>query len=913
MNAPRWARWLLGRLAAPGRAADVVGDLEETHRSRVVRRGRLVATLLTTFEALDLAFALSRQRLARRRRYTSISPRDRLRPAGGGGISPLDVRLGLRMLVKYPGLALVGGLGMTVAVAIGAGFFDLTSEAFDTSMGFPGGDRVVALEIWDGEINNQARRILHDYATWREEMSTVEALGAWRTVGRNLITGDGAAAPVPVAQMTASGFRLTAVPPVLGRHLVEADERPSAPPVVVIGHEAWRSRFHGDVGIVGATVRLGETPHTVVGVMPEGYGFPVYHQYWTPLRADPDAYERGAGPDIFVFGRLAPGATIEQARAELSTLVRRATADFPETHALYSARVLPHTLQFLEDFEGTELPLLQLPVLLLLLVICVNVAILVYARTATRHGEIAVRTALGASRSRIVLQLLVEALILSALAAALGLAIAGAVLGRIRTILDAMTFIPFWMEFRLSAGTVVYAAGLALLAAVIVGVVPGLKATGRRVQASLRELHGGTGMRMGKTWTALIVVQVAIAVAILPPAFLYASEFVRYGFAEMGFAADEYLTARLTMERDEASGLGSDAADLEGEDTGFAARYGAALRELGQRLDEEATLAGATFSARPPGDEIPLRIEVEDVLSPAEGGRGHRVLVNHVDPGFFRVLALPLLSGRTFGGDDAEEGTAVVVNEAFVQEILGGANAIGRRIRYVEGYRSGGVARAPQGDALEEWYEIVGVVGDLLESPLEPNSTVTRLYRPMALGQVHPVSLSMRVSGAPAAFAPRLLELGAAVDPRLQPRAIFPLDRVLDEVKAALRMGALGIVAVTLSVLLLSAAGVHAMMSFTVSRRRREIGIRAALGARPSRLLTSVFSRALLQLGAGAAVGLGIAAVMNAGSGDEILAGQGALLFPSVALFMVLVGLFAAWAPARRGLRIEPTEALREE
>ncbi|MEE8146133.1 MAG: ABC transporter permease, partial [Longimicrobiales bacterium] len=232
-------------------------------------------------------------------------------------VSWLDVKLGLRMLVKYPALTLVGGLGMAVAIAISAGFFAILHSYVQPTLPLDEGERVVGIENWDGAANDQDRHSLHDFVTWRDELESVEDLGAFRTVGRNLIVPDGPTEPVGVAEMTASGFRVARVRPLLGRPLVEEDEREGALPVVVIGYDVWQTRFAGDPAIVGRDVRLGNTVHTVVGVMPEGFAFPSNHSFWAPLRADPADYERRQGPEIYVFGRLAPGVTFEEAQAEL--------------------------------------------------------------------------------------------------------------------------------------------------------------------------------------------------------------------------------------------------------------------------------------------------------------------------------------------------------------------------------------------------------------------------------------------------------------------------------------------------------------------------------------------------------------------------------------------------------------------
>ncbi len=835
------------------------------------------------------------------------------------GISWLDVRLGLRMLVKYPALTLVGGMGMAVAIAIGAGFFALIDGYVLPTLPLDQGERVIGIQNWDAETNEPEPRSLHDFAAWRDELRTVDDLGAYQTLRRNLIIPDGPGEPVYVAEMTASGFRVARVAPLLGRPLVDEDERAGAPPVVVIGHDVWRTRFGADSAVIGRDLRLGSTVHTIVGVMPEGFAFPMNFRFWTPLRVDPSPYARRRGPELFLFGRLAPGATEAQAEAELQALGQRTAAAHPDTHAQLRPQVVPFTVAFTDVSGGDSrwaLYLVQLLVSMLLVVVAVNVAILVYARTATRRGEIVVRSALGASRRRIVAQLFVEALVLSAAAAVVGLMLAAWGLGQMHAILDGWLAqsggLPFWIHGGLSTGTVLYAAGLAVLGAVIVGVVPGVQATGRRMQSSLRQLGGATGMQLGRTWTLLIVAQVAFAVAVLPAALFSAWMLVRDGYADPGFPAHEFLTARLEMDHDVPP-----TADAGAYEAAFRARYADRMAELARRLAAEPGVAAVTFAADIPGGEPSGEVEVPGARPPPAGGAGHMVRFSAVDAGFFGAFGIPVLAGRPFGaGDPGAASTAVIVNRAFVQTVLGGGDALGRRVRHLgrDRWMEGDAGRA-EDPAPGRWHEIVGVVGDLPATAMDGGGTEPRMYHPATAAQLYPAGLAVRLRGTDAAaFSGRLRDAATSLDPTLRPHQLMPLDRLYREgEQAMMRFGAVAITLMTVSVLLLSAAGIYALMSFTVTRRRREIGIRSALGADPRRILRSIFSRAAGQLGAGLAVGLALAALLDGMTRGELLAGKGAVLLPAVAALMLAVGLLAALGPARRGLRIQPMEALREE
>jgi predicted permease len=516
----------------------------------------------------------------------------------------LDFKLGVRMLRKYPGLSLVSVIGMTVAIAIGAAGFGFIHALVDPRLPLDEGERVVSIQNADARNpGSPHRQSLHDFLVWREEAGSLRDLSAYANHDRNLtIPGEGTA-PVRIAQMTAAGFRVARVAPVLGRPLLDDDERPGAPPVVVIAHEEWRRRFRGDPGVIGRQVRLDGTPHTVIGVMPEGFRFPVNHRYWVPLRLDPAAHEPGGGPAILMFGRLADGATMDQARAELATIGRRMAGAHPETHRHLRPRVLPYTY----DFTGIDSPATawllraaQLALSLLLVVVSVNVAMLVYARTATRTGEIVVRTALGASKRRVVTQLFTEALVLSLAAAVAGLAAAHIGLAWVPRFLHRGNpdQLPFWLDLGLSPALVAYVACLAVLAAAIVGVVPALKATGRNVQGGLQQLASrGSRMQLGRTWTALVVIQVAIAVAVLPYALFVAGQSVWRGAAEPAYPVEEVLRAALSMEREGAPARPGAA----GRDDA-AVRFHGGASELLRRLEAEPSVAGsrspAAFPAR---------------------------------------------------------------------------------------------------------------------------------------------------------------------------------------------------------------------------------------------------------------------------------------------------------------------------
>ena len=815
---------------------------------------------------------------------------DKLIFRGWRTLSWLDLKLALRMLVRYPGLTLTGGLGIAVAMAIVVGFFSTNTWYFHPTIPLNEGDRMVGLENWDRRTSREERRSLHDFVLWREAMKSVEDMSAFHSVARNLISEGASVELVEVADITPSGFRLARVPPLLGRTLVDSDAAPGAPPVVVIGYDVWRTRFASAPDIVGRDVRLGATIHTVVGVMPEGFAFPVNHRFWTPLRIDPRGHKRGEGPSIYISGRLAPGFDLAAAQAELTVIGDRMAAQFPDTHKHLNPAVLPYAYPFagMGLTSGSDLALINALFGLILLVVSGNVAILVYARTATRIGEIAVRSALGASRGRIVAQLFAEALVLAAVAGAVGVGLVNAALGLMTRIHQSP---PFWTNYSLSGSALLYAVALTVLTAVMTGVVPALQATGRSLQTNLSR-GSYVGARLGRTWTALIVVQVALAVTVVPIVGALGWSAVREVIATPAIDVDQFLGGALRPESPE--------------------RFARVRTELSRRLAAEPGFAGHAFMLDLPSDEGATRVAIEAPTSQPGKGRAapHDVRGAAVDADYFTTLAVGVVAGRAFQNADHDEHAAdvVIVSRAFSDQLLADGQVLGRRIRYAPWMP------ADSGEPVQErWYEIVGVVDNIERTPFDRAIVEPRVYRPLKAAEWSRASVLVRVKGIDhAAAAARLRNIAAAVDPTLTVDTI-PLSEVYRLRRTLQNAGAAGILAAVVSVLLLSAAGIYALMSFTVAQRRREIAIRMALGAKPGQLLGGVFARALRQISLGVAVGIGMALLVDRSADGEALYGNAVPLLSIMVVVMSLVGLFAALGPARRGLRIDPSEALKAE
>jgi predicted permease len=817
---------------------------------------------------------------------------DRFRTSRGSSLVQ-DCKLGFRMLVKYPGLTLAGGLALAIAIGIGAAWYDLTRDVLQPTIPLPEGDRIVEVQMRNVATSQGEWRVLHDFATWREEARSIEELGAYRTIERNLVLGDAQSAPVTVAEITASAFGLVQVPPIHGRPLLDADEQPGAPPVVVLGYDVWRQWFGGRADAIGNTAQLGRIVATVVGIMPEGFAFPLNHQLWMPLQLRGSGYAPLEGSAVQVFGRLAPGATRAQANVELTALAERTAAAAPQTHQHLRPRVLAYGAEYPDDQSWIAFSMTHLPVILVLIVACANVGTLVYARTATRDAEIATRYALGASRGRIIGQLFIEALVLASVAAIVGLGVANWVLKWGFNVYLAGDYVPpFWLDPGLKLRTVLYAAVLTTAGAAIVGILPAIKATGSNVQAQLRNLaSGGSTLRFGWGWTTVMLFDVALTVICIPVGWSVAEEALRDRRIRTQFPADQYVAAYVVMDQEAAPAS-------DGEEPAFRARFEQTYRELERRVAQEPGVVAVTFGNRLPGMSPVWRraeIETTDGSAPI---RVRNLWTSAVGSGYFEAFDRAIVAGRGFhDGDRIASASTALVNEAFARQYTKGASPIGRRVRYATD------DPAKPGP----WLEIVGMVEDVGMTPTN-RGEAAYVYRAVSPTTASPLVMGVRMAGDPASLAPRLRSIAASLDPGLRLDEVRTLDEFVWREDAP-NMTITGASAAIVGLgLFMSAAGIFSLMSVSVARRTREIGLRVALGASPARLLAAIFRRALVLVGSGVAVGNFVILALTVWTGASEIAEA----LPITSVVMLTVGLLACVEPARRALRIQPADALKE-
>jgi predicted permease len=822
----------------------------------------------------------------------------------------LDVKLGARMLVKYPGLAIVGGLAIAFAIWVGAVTFQMVTLFVYPTLPFSAGSRIVQIQTRDVATSEIEPRVLQDFAVWRDGLKSVTSLGAWRDSSRNLVVAGAESRPVQVAEMSASGFQIADGDPLMGRVLTAADEQPSAPPVAVISYDVWRNRLASDSNVIGRSIQLGDEHETVVGVMREGFAFPVSHDVWLPLRTTVLNQPPRSGPAISIFGVLAPGATLQTAQAELTTLGRRAAVELPATHQHLEPRVLAYLDVY--SAKADELGIMfsmYFFLILLLVLVCGNVGLLLFARAATRESDLIVRTALGASRARIVAQIFTEALVLGGVAATVGLVSAEFVLARWgRSFLEVNMGgpLPFWFNLNLSPVTMLFAVVLTVLGAAVAGVMPALKITrgmGDRLKESTTRAGG---LKFGGVWTVVIVAQVAVTVAF--PALVYWELFQlgRVGNFDVGFSAERFLTVRLEP-------------DARND------RLASTLNELQRRVVAEPGVAGVTFVNRLPATAHPQSDIELGYDASATGSTARPVLreatLATIDPSYFEVLESPAIAGRAFNAADAGTNVAMV-DQGFVDQVLQGRTPIGQQVRFL---RKGDTSlRGEVYQPREEhsaWYEIVGVVKELGVGAATRRGRAAGLYLASTPERLDEIYMMVHVRGGdPMMFTSELRTIAASVDPALR---LVDFQRA-DQVSAGI-LWVFGVwlritIAMSAVAIVLSLAGIYAVLSFTVARRTREIGVRVALGASHRRVLAALFRRPLMQVAFGILAGTSLIFTVSAmfkktefpGS-ESGLSISAIALIAGYAVVMLGVCLLACIVPTRRALGVEPTVALRAD
>lgn len=801
-----------------------------------------------------------------------------------------EIRIAFRSLAKQPGLAVLSVLALGMGIGFTAIMYSIVHGALYRGLPFPDGDRIHAvLATNPAEGIDQTSISVHDYLDWKEQQSSFEELAAYYTGTINVTASEGPRR-YDGAFMSASGFRVVGVQPFLGRSFREEEDRPGAPLVLILGHQTWKDDYGSDPGILGEQVKVNGEMATVIGVMPEGFLFPNVEEVWVPLRGDPLAWDRGTGHFVTPFGKLPSGVSIEQAQTEFSGIAARIAERFPDTNEGLDAKVMLFTDTAMGGDGAYILISMLATVFLVLILACVNVANLLLARVAGRTKELAIRTAMGAGRSRVLALLMSEAAVLTLGGAMVGIAIAKVGIDIFRR-LAVETNPPFWFVWALDGPILLFIIGSTVVTALLAGLIPGLKvSSGGRLNELLKdESRGSSSMRVGRLSRILVMGEVAMSVGLLVTAGLMVKGMVKLRTMEYGFDREEVFTARMGL-------FPNDFPDLESKSAFFT--------DLQEGLASRPEVLHASLTDVLPGKGAGLgsfALEGEAYPTDRDYPRARGAMVT---PDFFVTVGVEPLQGRTFNRGDARESLPVaIVNESFVRRFSPGEEILGRRVR------------RGTSESEEAWRTVVGVVPDLyMEGVGQDRDNAQGMYWPLAQDDANFVSIAVRGRGDPATLAPIIRDEVS----RHSPDTPIYWPQTLEEaVREDLWWVDLfgGLFAVFgLGALFLAAVGLYGVMAFSVKQRTHEVGIRMALGAQGGSVLRLILRQGVVQVFLGLLLGLGLGALLSRGirQGFTLVEPWDPQVFLGICAVLLTTAFLATIFPARRATKVDPVEALRD-
>ena len=801
-----------------------------------------------------------------------------------------DVRYGIRSLLKSPGLTLVATLALTLGIGLTTTMFSIVYGALMKGLPYPDGDRIMIIQRANPArgITRQSALPIQDYFDYKAQQHSFGDL-ATITSGTIYVSGEEKAERFDGSWITANTFDIIGVRPMLGRNFRAGEDSPSGEKVAILAYSTWRERYSGDANIIGKHIRVNGVPYSVVGVMPEGFAFPNNDKIWVPQQADPLATKRGQGPYLQVVGKLKPGVSIDQANVDVATIAKRLAGEYKESNEGFTASVQKFTDNYIGNEPRQLLYTMLGAVFFVLLIACANVANLLLDRAAHRTKEVGIRTALGASRSAVVRQFLAESLVLSLIATVFGIMVAYfgiAMFNRAITV----TQIPFFIDIRLHPQVLMFTILVAFLTTLISGAIPAIQSSRADINEILKdETRGASSFRIGKISKALVVFEIALSCGLLVAAGLMIKSVTNMRTMDPGYSTQNVFTARI----------------------GFPAAYTDTVAEwrfFDQVLErvaalpsvQTASISSGLPAARQGFGGNNFAVEGQTYLKDKDYPNANSLAVT---PNFFATIKTPIVQGRAFTDADRVDALPVaIVNRAFVKKYFPNVDPIGRRIRM-----GGAKSTAP-------WSTIVGVAGDMF-SGNQDNPFNPAIFQPFAQARSTFVYIAARTAGPPLAITQGVREAVATLNPDIPLYWVQPFEEAVAQSLWFVRVFGAMFMIFGFVALFLASVGLYAVMSFSVSRRTREVGIRMALGARGSDVVGMIFGQGLWQLGIGMAVGLTLALGISQLLKIVLFQVQprDPVIFGGVAIVLIIVGLIACLVPARRATLVDPLVALRSD
>jgi putative ABC transport system permease protein len=799
-----------------------------------------------------------------------------------------DIKYAFRSLVHDRSISLIVIACLALGIGVNATLFSVVDGVLIQPLPYAEPERLVLLnETFERGGVTEANVAYQTLRDWQERTTTFAAMAA--SSGRSIALTDGAEPErFEGAAITWNLFPVLGVQPMLGRHFRADDDRPGAEPVVILSHEVWQRRYLSDPAIIGRSVAVNGQPHTIVAVMPVGFAFPEIQKVWIPLGPTAEAQPRTAR-NLFSFGRLKPGMEIAQARAELKTMAAAVAALYPTTNEGWSAIARPLADEFIPDDVRLVLLTMMGAVTIVLLIACANVANLMLARASGRQREFCVRAALGAGRAQLIKQLLIECVVLGTAAAPLGLAIAYLGVWLLDQAVPAGQ-IPYFIHWQISGRVIAYTIVISALTGLVFGLAPALQAGRLNLQEALRDGARGSGQsgRRARLRNGLVVLEVAMALILLVGASLFVRSFLNLQTANPGFNTDPLLTARFFM-------IGE---------------HYAAGEQKAQRVDDVVRriegLPGVTSAFA--SNFVPLD---------AGGGGGNAVVdgravaageepfisFNAVTPHVHKTLGLTLLKGRDFTDGEGYGKTAVaVINDTMARKLWPDQDAVGRRFRLKQ-------------DEPAEWFTVIGVAPDFKMYGMDDDRPLSVAFVPYRFANPANVGVTIRAASNPTGLAAAVRNEIRSSDPGLPIFNLRSMEDIRREGFWQFRLFGFMFGIFGAAALFLAGVGVYGVLSFSVSQRTQEMGVRIALGASQGNVLGLVVRQGVTLAMIGVLVGLvgafGITRVIasllyNVTPTDPIS-------FAGVALFLAAIAVVASYLPARRATNVDPIVALRNE
>ena len=803
-----------------------------------------------------------------------------------------DIRYAFRSLRKSPLLSVTAILALTLGIALTTTMFSIIYGSLLKGLPFDHGRDIVALTTINpaNQNNNGGGQnvSVSDYADYQAQSHSFDALGADYS-GTVNISGTEKPERFDGAFISANTFDILRVHPILGSGFVEDEGRPGGGQVAVLGYDMWHDRYAADPAAVGKIIRANGVPYTIIGVMPPGFTFPDRAQIWLPLQFDAAATKRGQGQSLNVFGRLKTGVSIDQANADVVAIAKRLANDYKESNGNLTAAVQP----FVDGDIGKPIRAMLYAMLgavfFVLMIACANVANLLLDRAAHRTKEVGIRTALGASRAAVIRQFLAEASALSVVGAVCGVALAHVGVDLFnRAIVNVQ--VPFYIDIRIYPIVLVFTIGVAVLSTLLSGAIPAYQSSRVDINEVLKdETRGASSFRIGKITKGLVIVEIALSCALLVCAGLTIKSVAGLRNVDTGFETKSVFTARI--------GFPAPYADTVMEEQFY--------EQVAQRVAALPGVEAASISAGLPGAQQGIGgstfgLEEKSYLADKDYPT---TATTAVSPGFFSTLRIPLIRGRLFTSADRQTTMPVaVVSQSFVRTFIPTGDAIGKRIRF-------GASKSTQ-----PWVTIVGIIPDIFTG--DPNTPKPPLViRPLQQAHSSFVYISARTEAPPLSLAGPVRDLVASMNPDIPIYWPLTLDDAIARnswfynVFGSMFMIFGGIA------LALAAIGLYAVMSFSVSRRTREVGIRIALGAQARDVVGLILRQGALQIVIGMGAGLFAAYGLSLELAPILynVKPHDPGIFGVVGLVLTLTGLLACFIPATRATRVDPLGALRSE